>query len=144
MEENPIARIQEQHDGGEQRGSRTEDARREKPGDDRGREQERHHGLRERAAREVEQAANDQHGDRRASEHETEIDRVGVEELDIAAEIGAEIATGPEGDHERFEPPDGERKHEDDPDAPACLDQRHSAPGESRTGLAEGAHGSPE
>ena len=64
-----------------------------------------------------------------------------LEELHIAAEVGAEIAPRPEGDDERLQPPNDEGADEDDPAGPAGLRELRSAPGELQGGLAEGAHG---
>ena len=48
-----------------------------------------------------------------------------LEQLDVAAEVRAEVATGPERDHDRLEPPDRERDREEDGGGPASLGQSH-------------------
>jgi hypothetical protein len=89
----------------------------------------------------LEQAADDQGGDRRASQHVAEVDRMRLEELNVRAEVRAQIAAPVERDHQRLDPPDRQSDHEDSGDAPPRLGQRHGAPGEPRRDLAKWAHG---
>src|SRR5207302_10265674 len=80
-------------------------------------------------------------GDRCSPEHVPEVDRMRLEQLDVSAQVRAQIAARPEWDHERLHPPDRKRDDEDDPDCPPRLRERYRASGESEPGLAERAHG---
>jgi glycosyltransferase involved in cell wall biosynthesis len=66
---------------------------------------------------------------------------VRLEQLDVRAQVGAEVAARPERDHERFEPPEDQRNDEDNARGAPGLSGGRSAPDESETGLAERAHG---
>ncbi len=144
MEEDPVARIQEQGDHRDERGLGPEPSRSKEPRDDRACVQERHGGRGQRAARELQQAADDERGDRRPPQHEAEVDRVGLEELDVRAQVGAEVPPGAERDDQRLQPPNRQREPEHGRDAPAHLRQREGAPGEPDTDLADGAHSRPD
>src|SRR5262245_56644443 len=69
---------------------------------------------------------------------------MGLEELNVRAEVGAQVAAAVQRDQERLEPPDPERGSEADRDGRPGLGYRRSAPGEPRTDLAKRAHWRPE
>ena len=127
MEEDPVPGVQEQHERRQQCRSRAERPCGEEPGDDRPRVEHRHDRLGEGTPGEVEQPADREHRQRRAPEDVSEVDRVRLEQLDVAAEIGAEIPSFAQRDDESLEPPDGERDEEDDAGPAAGPEERDDA-----------------
>jgi hypothetical protein len=112
VEEDRVARVQRQHDGYDERGPPSECARSQKPRHDRGPVKPRHPDFCEGAAESIEQRTHDERGNGRATEHVPEIDRVGLKELDVRAQIGTEVPSADEGHRQRLEPPqrDGNEK----------------------------------
>jgi hypothetical protein len=129
VEEDPVARVREQHDDGQERSSAAEPARCEEPGEDRPRVQKRHPGLGQRAPEGHEESARDERRDRRAAEHVAEVDRVGLEELDECPDVGPEVPATGERHRDRLDPPDGQRGDEDGDRAAAGLGEGRE-PGE--------------
>ena len=123
MEEDPVPGIREERDRDEHRGAGAECACRQEPRDDRERVQQRHRGLRERTARDVEEPTRDEWRDRRAAEDVAEVDRMALPELHVSADVGAEVAPGGEGNRDRLDPPHREGDDEDRTDAPHRIDE---------------------
>ena len=63
-----------------------------------------------------------------------------LEELNVCAEVRAEVASCGERDDERFQPPDGEGDREDGSHGPAGLGKGRGAAGKSPKSLAGTAH----
>ncbi len=139
MEEDPVARIEQQDGDREQRRSPPEAACSEEPRRDRRRVQERDARLGQRAAQRIEQPTDDERRDRRAAEHVAEVDRVRLEELDVGAEVRSEVPSADERQRERLEPPHADRDEEDDERRPARLRRGGGAVGLTQC-LAEPAH----
>ena len=139
VEQDRVARVQEQDDGHGQRRPSSERARSEEPGGDRYAAERRHPEFGESAAERIEQRTDDERRDRRAAEHVAEIDRIRLEELDVRAEIRPEIASGDERHRHCFEPPERDGDEEDGQRSPAGLGRDGDAVGLTPC-LAEPAH----
>jgi hypothetical protein len=132
VEEDPVARVEEKDDGSEHRGAAAEPARCKKPRGHRSRVEERHRRFRQRSVPDVEEPTDDERSDGRPPEHVAEVDRVGLEELRVSAEVGVEVAPAPERDRIGLDPPHHERDDEDRDDADSRLGGLGGPPREAR------------
>ena len=119
MEQDPVARV-EKEDDGEERGTSAERSGGEEPAGS-PRVEKRHTRLGEGPARKSEESPDHKRSDRRAPEYVSEVDRIGLEELDPRSEVGSEVATPSERHRESLEPPDPDRDTEDRDRCPARL-----------------------
>ena len=137
MEEDRVAGVDEEHDSHEHRGPDAEEACRKEPGNDRPCVQQRHDRLGKRAAGELKQTADEERRARRPAEHVAEVDRMTLEELDVAAEVRREITPSRERHRQSLEPPDHEGDQENHGNAAATIRQQHRSVDERRLFPAE-------
>ena len=121
MHHDPVSRVQEHDADGEKRRRAAEAARSEEPRGHRGRIEQRHEGLGERSVEEVEQHADDERRERRPSQHVSEVDRVGVEELAVRTEVRREVASAGERDGHCLKPPHADGRDGDNERGPTGL-----------------------
>ncbi len=113
VEEDPVARVEDERDGHDQSRARPEDEGHTRPAQDRGGEEDGHERLRSVPTHEVERAADDERSDRRAVEHRHRKHRVPLEHLNVEAEVRPEVATRDDGQRDALETVDDERDRDD-------------------------------
>ena len=122
VEEDPVARVHEQRDRGQEGRAWAERESGPRPRDHRGGEEQRHHHFETPAAEEVESPSDHEGRQRCPIELRHRDDRVPVPHLDVVADVGPEVA--PRDDRQR-DAPDAEHTERESEDGRPAPERSH-------------------